>query len=59
VDIAGPLRDYLFRLEKLLAEGEAFDPKSARRRFRSAAIDYVQVALLSPCRRTGLSREAR
>ena len=59
LDIAGPLRDYLFRLEKLLAEGEAFDPKSAGRRFRSAAMDYVQVALLSPCRRTGLSREAR
>ena len=59
VDIAGPLRDYLFRVEKLLAEGEAFDPKSAGRRFRSAAMDYVQVALLSPCRRTGLSREAR
>jgi DNA-binding transcriptional LysR family regulator len=48
LDIAGPLRDYLFGLEKLLAEGEAFDPKSARRRFRIAAIDYVQATLLAP-----------
>jgi DNA-binding transcriptional LysR family regulator len=48
LDIAGPLRDYLFGLEKLLAEREAFDPKSARRRFRIAAIDYVQATLLAP-----------
>jgi LysR family transcriptional regulator, nod-box dependent transcriptional activator len=48
LDIAGPLRDYLFGLEKLLAEGEAFDPKIARRRFRIAAIDYVQATLLAP-----------
>jgi DNA-binding transcriptional LysR family regulator len=48
LDIAGPLRDYLFGLEKLLAEGETFDPKTARRRFRIAAIDYVQATLLAP-----------
>ena len=48
LDIAGPLRDYLFGLEKLLAEREAFDPKSARRRFRIAAIDYVQATLVAP-----------
>jgi DNA-binding transcriptional LysR family regulator len=48
LDIAGPLRDHLFGLEKLLAEGEAFDRSSARRRFRIAAIDYVQATLLAP-----------
>ena len=48
LDIAGPLRDYLFGLEKLLAEGEAFDPRTARRRFRIAAIDYVQATLVAP-----------
>lgn len=48
LDIAGPLRDYLFGLEKLLTEGEVFDPKTAQRRFRIAAIDYVQATLLAP-----------
>jgi DNA-binding transcriptional LysR family regulator len=46
--IAGPLRQYLFGLEKLLVEGEAFDPGTAQRRFRIAAIDYVQATLLAP-----------
>jgi DNA-binding transcriptional LysR family regulator len=48
LDIAGPLRQYLFGLEKLLVEGEAFDPGTAQRRFRIAAIDYVQATLLAP-----------
>jgi DNA-binding transcriptional LysR family regulator len=48
LDIAGPLREYLSGLEKLLVEGEAFDPKTAQRRFRIAAIDYVQATLLAP-----------
>ena len=48
LDIAGPLRHYLFGLEKLLVEGEAFDPGTAQRRFRIAAIDYVQATLLAP-----------
>ena len=48
MDIAGPLRQYLFGLEKLLVEGEAFDPWTAQRRFRIAAIDYVQATLLAP-----------
>lgn len=48
LDIAGPLRDYLSGLEKLLLEREAFDPTTAQRRFRIAAIDYVQATLLAP-----------
>lgn len=48
LDMAGPLREYLSGLEKLLIEGAAFDPRTARRRFRIAAIDYVQATLLAP-----------
>ncbi|HEY7713754.1 MAG TPA: LysR family transcriptional regulator [Candidatus Binatia bacterium] len=48
LDIAGPLREYLLGLEKLLVEGDGFDPTTARRRFRIAAIDYVQATLLAP-----------
>ena len=48
LDIAGPLREYLSGLEKLLVEGETFDPGTAQRRFRIAAIDYVQATLLAP-----------
>ncbi len=48
LEIAGPLRECLFGLEKLLAEREAFDPRTAQRRFRIAAIDYVQATLLAP-----------
>jgi DNA-binding transcriptional LysR family regulator len=42
------LREYLSGLEKLLVEGDGFDPTTARRRFRIAAIDYVQATLLAP-----------
>jgi len=48
LDIAGPLREYLAGLEKLLLERDDFDPATARRRFRIAAIDYVQAVLLAP-----------
>jgi DNA-binding transcriptional LysR family regulator len=48
LDIAVSLQEHLFGLEKLLAEGEIFDPRAARRRFRVAAIDYVQATLLAP-----------
>jgi DNA-binding transcriptional LysR family regulator len=48
LDIASPLREYLSGLEKLLLEREAFDPRTAQRRFRIAAIDYVQATLLAP-----------
>src|SRR5690349_20611905 len=48
LDIAVSLQEHLFGLEKLLAEGDIFDPRAARRRFRVAAIDYVQATLLAP-----------
>lgn len=48
LDLAGPLREYLAGLEKLLLERGNFDPATARRRFRIAAIDYVQAVLLAP-----------
>jgi len=48
LDLAGPLREYLTGLETLLLEQADFDPATARRRFRVAAIDYVQVTLLAP-----------
>jgi len=48
LDMAGPLREYLSGLEKLLIEGSEFDPMTERRRFRIAAIDYVQATLLAP-----------
>jgi DNA-binding transcriptional LysR family regulator len=48
LDLAGPLREYLTGLETLLLEQADFDPATARRRFRIAAIDYVQVTLLAP-----------
>jgi DNA-binding transcriptional LysR family regulator len=37
LDIAGPLRQYLFGLDKLLVAGDEFDPGTAQRRFRIAA----------------------
>ena len=46
--IAGPLRQNLDGLERLLLEEAGFDPATARRRFRIAAVDYAQVTLLAP-----------
>jgi DNA-binding transcriptional LysR family regulator len=46
--LAGPLRESVSGLHKLLLERPAFDPGSAQRRFRIAAIDYVQVTLIAP-----------
>jgi DNA-binding transcriptional LysR family regulator len=48
LDLAGPLRENLTALEMLLLEQGNFNPAAARRRFRIAAIDYVQVTLLAP-----------
>jgi len=48
LDLARPLREYLAGLEKLLLERDDFDPATAQRRFRIAAIDYVQAVLLAP-----------
>ena len=46
LDLAGPLQEYLAGLEKLLLERGDFDAATAQRRFRIAAIDYVQAVLL-------------
>ena len=46
--IAAPLREHLSSLESLILDRNAFDAATARRRFRIAAIDYVQVTLLAP-----------
>lgn len=48
LEIAGPLRQNLDGLERLLLEKAGFDPATARRRFRIAAVDYAQVTLLAP-----------
>jgi DNA-binding transcriptional LysR family regulator len=48
LELAGPLREILSGLERLLLEESKFDPRTARRRFRIAAIDYVQVTLIAP-----------
>jgi DNA-binding transcriptional LysR family regulator len=48
LELAGPLREHVAGLEKLLLEQRDFDPTTARRRFRIAAIDYVQATLVAP-----------
>jgi len=48
LEIASPLREHLTGLEKLLLEQRDFDPATARRRFRIAAIDYVQATIVAP-----------
>ena len=47
-DLSGPLVRALAELESLLAASTPFDPRTARRKFRIAAVDYAQVALLAP-----------
>ena len=48
LDLAGRLREHVAALEAMLLEPSAFYPADARRTFRIAAIDYVQVTLLAP-----------
>jgi LysR family transcriptional regulator, nod-box dependent transcriptional activator len=57
LEIAGPLREHLSSLERLILDRKPFEATTARRRFRVAAIDYVQVTLLAPLLRK-LQREA-
>jgi LysR family transcriptional regulator, nod-box dependent transcriptional activator len=45
--LAGPVRDAVAGLERLLLEKPDFRPERARRRFRIAAVDYAQVTLLA------------
>jgi DNA-binding transcriptional LysR family regulator len=48
LELAGPLRQSVAELERLLLERPAFDPRRAERHYRIAAIDYAQVILLAP-----------
>jgi len=48
VEIAGPLRQNVDALERILLEKPGFDPAKSRRRFRVAAVDNAQVTLLAP-----------
>ena len=57
LEIAGPLRQNIDALERILLEGGRFDPARATRRFRIAAVDYAQVTLLAPLFRK-LEKEA-
>lgn len=56
LEIAPPLRDGLSRLEAVVLDSGRFDPLTARRRFRVAAVDYMQALLLAPFAATLQSR---
>jgi LysR family transcriptional regulator, nod-box dependent transcriptional activator len=45
--LAGPVRETVAGLERLLLEQPHFRPEQARRRFRVAAVDYAQVTVLA------------
>jgi DNA-binding transcriptional LysR family regulator len=47
-ELAGPLRKALADVEALLAQRGRFEPATARRTFRVAAVDYAQVVVLAP-----------
>jgi DNA-binding transcriptional LysR family regulator len=46
--LAAPLRQAMREVERLVLEQPAFDPATARRCYRIAAVDYAQVILLAP-----------
>src|SRR5262245_32685009 len=48
LELAGPLRQTVLDLERLLVEVPRFDPRRSARRFRVAAVDYAQVIVLAP-----------
>jgi DNA-binding transcriptional LysR family regulator len=56
LEIAAPLRRNIDALEQILLEGNGFEPARAKRRFRIAAVDYAQVALLAPLIRTLIAK---
>jgi len=41
LELAAPLAQHVAALETMLSEQARFDPATARRRFRIAAINYV------------------
>ncbi|HZR81603.1 MAG TPA: LysR substrate-binding domain-containing protein [Candidatus Binatia bacterium] len=55
--LAGPLRQAVGELQRLVAEEAPFEPALAERSFRIAAVDYAQVVLLAPLL-ARLAREA-
>jgi DNA-binding transcriptional LysR family regulator len=56
-DLAVPLRQVVQDMGRLLLERPGFDPRTARRRFRIAAVDYAHVVLIGPLV-AALEREA-
>ena len=56
-DLAGPLRRVVQDAGRLVLERPGFDPRTARRRFRIAAVDFAHVVLVAPLV-AALEREA-
>ncbi|HVP29275.1 MAG TPA: LysR family transcriptional regulator [Myxococcota bacterium] len=48
LEIAAPLRQVMHDVERLVLEQPGFDARTARRRFRIAALDYAELVLLAP-----------
>jgi len=48
LEIAAPLRQVMHDVERLVLARPGFDPRTARRRFRIAALDYAELVLLAP-----------
>jgi DNA-binding transcriptional LysR family regulator len=48
LELAGPLRQAMRDVERLVLDQPRFDPATARRCFRIAAVDYAQVIVLAP-----------
>src|SRR5512143_3200979 len=48
LELAAPLRGVMEQVGTLVRAGPSFDPRTARRRFRIAAVDYADVVLLAP-----------
>jgi DNA-binding transcriptional LysR family regulator len=55
--VAAPLRQVMHDVERLVHARPGFDPHTARRRFRIAALDYAELVLLAPLV-TALERDA-
>jgi LysR family transcriptional regulator, nod-box dependent transcriptional activator len=56
-ELTVPLRQVVQHIGRLLVEQPGFDPRTARRRFRIAAVDYAHVVLIGPLV-AALAREA-
>ena len=56
-ELAAPIRESLERIERALDAPEPFDPRTAKRSFTVAAVDFAQLVLVAPLG-ARLSREA-